>query len=113
MKLRRGSDPDGERIDVGGHRDDLIELTRVSFIAEAVAIQQDLERIGVAATVFASDAGGWAPHFGIEQGQRVMIHARDLVKAREILSDVGGQLAVEPEPLSSPVRKHLRHFEAN
>ena len=95
-----------------GHDDDIVELTRVAFIGEAVAIKQDLERIGVHAAVFESDAGGWAPHFGIEQGNRVMVRAQDLARARQLLDDDGGQLAVEEPAKSSPrVEKHLRRHD--
>ncbi len=103
-----------------GHEDPgdaVVELTRVAFIGEAIAIRQDLERIGIRASVFESDAGGWAPHFGIWQGNRVMVLASDLARAQQLLSDDGGQLAAElPErsgqserlPPSSAVRKHRR-----
>ncbi|MDQ1358375.1 MAG: hypothetical protein QOF20_1980 [Acidimicrobiaceae bacterium] len=88
--------------------DAVVELTRVAFIGEAIAIKQDLERVGIHAAVFQSDAGGWAPHYGIEQGNRVMVLAKDLAHAQQLLSDDGGQLPVEEPPSSDPVRKHLR-----
>ncbi|MDQ1392477.1 MAG: hypothetical protein QOF30_1454 [Acidimicrobiaceae bacterium] len=91
--------------------DAVVELTRVAFIGEAIAIKQDLERVGIRASVFESDAGGWAPHYGIWQGNRVMVLASDLAQAQQLLSDDGGQLAAEapePRPPSSAVRKHRR-----
>ena len=111
MRLRRGPDrsqPD-EPTAADGHDDDVVELTRVAIIAEAVAIQQDLERIGITAAVFESDAGGWAPHFGIEQGNRVMVRACDLARARQLISDDGGQLPVEELAPSSRYSKRRRH----
>jgi hypothetical protein len=93
------------------HDDSVVELTRVGFIAEAVAIKQDLERIGIRAAVFESDAGGWAPHFGIEQGNRVMVRAQDLAQAQQLLADDGGQLAVEQLASPAPVKKHLRRHD--
>jgi hypothetical protein len=84
----------------------LVELTRVPFIAEAVAIRQDLERAGIAATVFESDGGGWAPHFSIAEGHRVMIHARDMNRAQELISHIGGQLEIDHISPPSVIRKH-------
>jgi len=96
------------------HDDDVVELTRVPLIAEAVAIKQDLERIGILASVFESDAGGWAPYYGIEQGNRVMVRARDLAEAQQLLSDDGGQVAVEQLGAPPQVTKHLRrHGESS
>ncbi|MDQ1398710.1 MAG: hypothetical protein QOK20_642, partial [Acidimicrobiaceae bacterium] len=43
-----------------------------------------------------------------EQGNRVMVLAKDLAHAQQLLSDDGGQLPVEELPSSDPVRKHLR-----
>jgi hypothetical protein len=89
--------------------DAIVELTRVAFLGEAVAIKQDLERIGIHAAVFESDAGGWAPHFGIGPGTRVMVRAQDLLRARQMLSADGGQLPVEEPAKSSPTfEKHVR-----
>ena len=88
--------------------DDVVELTRLSFIAEAIAIKQDLERIGIPASVFEADAGGWAPHFAIGQGHRLMVRSDDLPRAQQLLSEVGGQVAVDEVPSSSPVKKHRR-----
>jgi hypothetical protein len=109
MKLRapQASNSNPDVIDCPD--DQIVELTRVAFIAEAIAIKQDLERIGIHAAVFESDAGGWAPHFGIEQGNRVMVRAQDLAQALQLLSDDAGQLAVEQIPASATVKKHLRH----
>ena len=112
MKLRREvGDP--SKAAAPGHEDglDLVELTRVAFIAEAVAIRQELDRIGVESVVFQSDAGGWAPHFGVEQGQRVMVHARDLDRAQVVLSVDGGLVPTEVSEPPRPVVKHLRHHE--
>jgi hypothetical protein len=91
--------------------DDVVELTRVTFIGEAIAIKQDLARIGVVATVFESDGGGWAPYLAINSGNRVMVCARDLARATQLLSANGGQLPAEPVPSFPPVTKHLRHHD--
>jgi hypothetical protein len=93
--------------------DTVVELTRVPFIGEAIAIKQDLGRIGILASVFESDSGGWAPHLGVDQGNRVMVLARDVARAKELLSTDGGQLAVDPGPTFPPVTKHLRRHEAD
>jgi hypothetical protein len=90
------------------HCDDVVELTRLSFIAEAIAIKQDLERIGIPGSVFEADAGGWAPHFAIGQGHRVMVRAGDLPRAQQLLSEVGGQVPVDEVPSSPSVKKHRR-----
>ncbi len=112
MRLRRGQENDPSPSGSYGHDDDLVELTRVALIAEAVAIKQDLEGVGIPAVVFESDAGGWAPHYGIAQGHRVMIRSRDQAEAAQLLSDVGGQVAIEPLPSPSTVKKHLRRHES-
>lgn len=96
------------------HEDDLVELTRVASLAEAIAIRQDLERVGIRAVVFESDAGGWAPYLSVFTGNRVMVLAKDKARAELLLSETGGQLpADEALPLESrppdTVRKHLRH----
>ncbi|MDQ1378863.1 MAG: hypothetical protein QOJ52_1248 [Acidimicrobiaceae bacterium] len=108
MKLRALHASSGQTNVTDGHDDQIVELTRVAFIAEAIAIKQDLELVGIHAAVFESDAGGWAPHFGIEQGNRVMVRAQDLAKAHQLLSDDGGQQAVEQIPPSATFDKHLR-----
>lgn len=111
MKRRRGPGPDAESTANSTHDDDLVELTRVAFAGEAIAIKQDLERIGIPAAVFESDAGGWAPYLAVWTGTRVMVRAGDRARAELLLSDTGGQRGVEPEPSSSTpaVRKHVRH----
>ncbi len=88
--------------------DALFELTRVAFIGEAEAIRRDLESLGIPATVFESDAGGWAPYLAVYTGNRVMVRARDVVRAREVLSDDGGQLDEQSQLPAVGVRKHLR-----
>jgi hypothetical protein len=88
--------------------DALVELTRVASIAEANAIRHDLERAGIAATVFESDGGGWAPHFSIAEGHRVMIHAGNMNRAQELVSHIGGQLEIDHSSPSSVIRKHRR-----
>jgi hypothetical protein len=108
MRLRRDPVGTGTRGGRDSHDDDIVELTRVPLVAEAVAIKQDLERVGVFASVFESDAGGWAPHCGIGQGNRVMVRARDLAEAQQLLSHDGGQVAVEILPESPPFKKYLR-----
>jgi len=95
-----------------GGDDNVVELTRVPFIGEAIAIKQDLERIGIVASVFESDGGGWAPYLAINSGNRVMVCARDLPRATQLLSADGGQLPAEPLPSFPPVTKHLRHHGA-
>jgi hypothetical protein len=96
-----------------GHGDELVELTRVASAAEALAIKQDLERAGIRATVFASDAGGWAPYLSVYTGNRVMVFATDKAEAAQLLSPTGGllDLSGEPDEASPPpvVAKHLRH----
>jgi hypothetical protein len=108
MKLRTPHASNSKPNVIDSHDDQIVELTRVAFIAEAIAIKQDLERIGIHAAVFESDAGGWAPHFGIEQGTRVMVRAQDMAPALQLLSDDGGQQRVEQIPASAPFKKHLR-----
>lgn len=108
MNLRHRND----KAAIGEPDDAVVELTRVPFIGEAIAIKQDLERIGVLASVFQSDSSGWAPHLGIDQGNRVMVLSRDLARAKQLISADGGQLAVDPGPSFPPVTKHLRHHEA-
>jgi hypothetical protein len=109
MKLRKGHDGGADPTEPDNHEDDVVELTRIAFIAEAVAIQQDLERIGIRASVFQADAGGWAPFLAIGQGHRVMVRAGDLARAQQVLSAVGGQEPAELEPTTLAMRKHLRH----
>jgi hypothetical protein len=124
LRRARSSDEPGESTVADEHNDDIVELTRLAFIAEAIAIKQTLARVGINAAVFESDGGGWAPHYGIAIGNRVMVRAQDLEQARRLLSDDGGLAGVEPqsvepqsvEPQSvepplppGPVRKHLRH----
>jgi hypothetical protein len=95
-----------------GHGEELVELTRVASAAEALAIQQDLERTGIRATVFASDAGGWAPHLSVYTGNRVMVLAADRAQAEQLLSATGGLLDLSGAPDEAsppPVTKHLRH----
>ncbi len=86
----------------------LVELTRVPYISEAVAIRQDLERAGIAAAVFESDGGGWAPHFAVAEGHRIMVHARDMNRAQELISHIGGQLEIDHASPPSVIRKHRR-----
>ncbi|MGE3834470.1 MAG: hypothetical protein AB7H43_06750 [Acidimicrobiia bacterium] len=64
----------------------LIELTRVPRRMDAEAIVRQLELHGVAAHVFGADADGTAPHYGLVQGNRVMVQARDVERARNALS---------------------------
>jgi len=76
----------------------VVELTRVPSEAEANAIVRDLEAAGITATVFGADAMGAYPQRGLVQGARVMVLARDLDRARPLLSPVGGLAEVRPQP---------------
>ncbi len=67
--------------------DALVELTRFPVTLQAELAVSSLERHGIRATLYAADAGGWAPHLGLAQGNRVMVAQRDLRRAAEVLDD--------------------------
>lgn len=91
----------------GGDHDEMVELTRVAFIVEAVAIRQNLESAGIAVIVLQPDERWLAGP--IARGNRIMVLPRDLQRATELLSEID---ACDPPLPEGEVRKHLRTHEA-
>ncbi len=82
--LTERSEPEGNRR-LGP--DDLVELTRLSSRFEADAIAANLRSAGIRCFVYYADAAGSHPHLGLVQGNRIMVRAGDVARAREITGD--------------------------
>ena len=78
------------------HRDNeqIVELVRVPTGFEADTLVAALESRGIKASAIHSDASGWAPHYGVWSGHRVMVFENDLETAAAILAE---QPAEPPE----------------
>jgi hypothetical protein len=66
--------------------DELVEVTRFSLRQDADLALFQLEANGIKAMVQHNDAHGMAPHFGLADGHRILVFARDLERAAEVLT---------------------------
>jgi hypothetical protein len=66
--------------------DDLVEAARFSLRQDADLAVFELEANGIKAMAQHNDAGGMAPHFGVADGHRVLVLARDLERANSVLT---------------------------
>ena len=67
--------------------DDLVELTRLSNRFEADAVAANLRSARIRCFVYYADASGWHPQLGLVQGNRIMVRAEDVARARDITGD--------------------------
>ena len=67
--------------------DDLVELTRLSNRFEADVVAGNLRSAGIRCFVHYADASGWHPELGLVQGNRIMVRAGDVARARKITGD--------------------------
>jgi len=100
VKLRRSNEADGH-----DNTGEIVELASVKFFPEASAIKQQLEAIGIRATIIESDN---QPYTSL-RGNRIMVFARDFDKAKQVVTDVEAQDASESDGPSPTVTKHIRH----
>jgi hypothetical protein len=101
VKPRRSNEADGH-----DNTSEIVQLASVKFFSEASAIKQQLEAIGIRATIIESD--NLVP-FTSFQGNRIMVFARDFDKAKQVVADVEAQDVSESDGPSPTVTKHLRH----
>jgi hypothetical protein len=66
--------------------DELVELTRFALRQDADLAVWELEVNGIKAVAYHGDANGMAPHYGIADGNRVMVFARDVERAAQVLA---------------------------
>ena len=76
--------PTGEQPDP----EELVELSRFATRLDAELTVNGLELHGIRAELYAADAGGWAPHLGLVQGNRVMVAYGDLQRAAAVLGQL-------------------------
>jgi hypothetical protein len=84
---------------------EIVELARVKFFSEAIAIKQRLEDIGIRATIMEPE--NLVP-FTSFQGNRILVFARDFDTAKQLVAEVQGQDASESDGPTPRVTKHLR-----
>lgn len=67
--------------------DDLVEIARFPVSFEGEVLVARLRAGGIRAALLSADADGWAPHFNLIQGARVMVHREDLERTRDLLAE--------------------------
>jgi hypothetical protein len=68
------------------HPDQLVELVRFPSRQAADLAVWELDTNGIRAIAQHGDANGMAPHYAFVSGHQVLVLARDLERARQVLS---------------------------
>jgi hypothetical protein len=69
--------------------DAVVELTVLSSRFEAEVVASRLRAAGIRVAIQHGDAEGWAPHYAMGHGHRLMVRADEADEARALLGDIG------------------------